>query len=65
MIGSGTIIIFEGHEISETNVYDFGSKKPISIRDLRVHILSKGDRYIIKHLNPPHFKRTIHDSFKG
>ncbi|MBA4139501.1 MAG: cyanophycinase [Segetibacter sp.] len=54
MIGSGTIIIFEGYEISETNVYDFGSKKPISIRDLRVHILSKGDRYTIKHLNPPH-----------
>ncbi len=54
MIGSGTIIIFEGYEISETKVYDFGSKKPISIRDLRVHILSKGDRYTIKHLNPPH-----------
>ncbi len=38
MIGSGTIIIFEGYEISEANVYGFGSKKPISIRDLRVHI---------------------------
>lgn len=54
MIGSGTIIIFEGYEISETNVDEFGSKKPISIRDLRVHILSKGDKYTIQHLNPPH-----------
>jgi cyanophycinase len=54
MVGSGTIIIFGSFEITEANVYDFGSKKPISIRDLRVHILSKGDRDIIKHLNPPH-----------
>jgi cyanophycinase len=54
MIGSGTIIIFEGYQISETNVSDFGTKKQISIRDLRVHILSKGDKYTIQHLSPPH-----------
>jgi cyanophycinase len=54
VIGSGTIIIIEGYGISETNVYDFGTKRPISIRDLKVHILSKGDKYSIQHLNPPH-----------
>jgi cyanophycinase len=55
IIGSGTIIFFEGYRISQTNVDEFGSKKPITIRDLNVHILSKGDTYIIKHLNPPHY----------
>ena len=54
IIGSGTVIIFEGYDITETNVDEFGSKKPISIRNLKVHILSKGDRYCLVHLNPPH-----------
>jgi cyanophycinase len=54
MIGSGTIIVIEGYTITDTNVDGFGSKRPISIRDLRVHILSKGDRYCFEHLNPPH-----------
>jgi len=54
VIGSGTIIIFEGYNITETNVDEFGSKKPISIRNLKVHILSFGDLYSIEILNPPH-----------
>ena len=54
VIGSGTIIIQEGYEITETNVHEFGSKTPISVRNLRVHILSKGNRYSIRQLNPPH-----------
>jgi cyanophycinase len=54
IIGSGTIIIFEGYDITETNVDEFGSKKPITIRNLKMHILSKGDSYCFKHLNPAH-----------
>jgi cyanophycinase len=54
IIGSGTVIIFDGYEITETNVDQFGSKNPVSIRNLRVHILSKGDNYLFEHLNPPH-----------
>jgi cyanophycinase len=54
VLGSGTIIIIDGYNISQTNVADFGSKRPISIRDLRVHILSSGDKYQIEVLNPPH-----------
>ena len=55
IIGSGTVIICEGYGISFTNIDEFGSKKPITIRDLNVHILSKGDKYKIEHLNPPHY----------
>jgi cyanophycinase len=54
VIGSGTIIIFEGYDITETNVDEFGSKKPITIRNLKVHILSKGDKYSFEHINPTH-----------
>ena len=54
VIGSGTIIIIEGYDISETNVEEFGSNKPVTIRDLKVHILSKDDKYHITSLNPAH-----------
>jgi cyanophycinase len=55
VIGSGTIIIFEGFNISYTNIHEYGNKKPITIRDLNVHILSKEDKYTLKILNPPHY----------
>jgi cyanophycinase len=55
IIGSGTMIFMEGYRISDTNIDEFGKKKLITIRDLNVHILSKGDKYQIEHLNPPHY----------
>jgi cyanophycinase len=54
VIGSGTIVVFEGYNITFTNADEFGSKKLITIKDLVVHILSKGDTYIIENTNPPH-----------
>ncbi len=55
VIGSGTIIIIEGYKISYTNIDDFGSRKPITIKDLNVHILSNGEKYKLKVFNPPHY----------
>jgi cyanophycinase len=54
VIGSGLIIIIEGFHIGETNVNDFLDKKPIVIRDLKVHILASGSTYHIPQYNPPH-----------
>jgi cyanophycinase len=54
VIGTGTVIIFEGFDITYANVDEFTSKKPITIKDLRVHILSKGDTYLIREVNPIH-----------
>lgn len=53
--GTGTIIIIEGHRISDSNIEEFTSEKPITIRDLNVHILSDKDKYKIPQSNPPHF----------
>jgi len=55
VIGSGVVIIIEGFEISYANVDDHNAKVPISIRDLNVHLLPKGEKYKIKHVNPPHY----------
>lgn len=55
VIGSGTIIVIRGHSISESSMDDFQNKKPISIRNLNVDILAKGDTFKIEQTNPPHF----------
>ena len=54
VIGTGTVIIMEGFGISEASIEDFNNKKPITIRDLKMHILSSGDTYVIPQSNPPH-----------
>lgn len=54
VVGTGLIIVMEGFEIRDANIDDFLNKKPISVRDLKVHILSVGNTYCIPHNNPPH-----------
>ncbi len=54
VIGSGVVIVIDGFAIGKANVDDFLEGKPVSIRDLKVHILSSGDEYQIPQRNPPH-----------
>ena len=54
VLGSGIITIIEGFNIDYTNIDQAGKKQPVSIRDLRVHLLARGDKYKIPQMNPPH-----------
>lgn len=54
VLGTGTVMIIEGFGVEGVNIEDFGSEKPITIRDLKVHILSSGTSYRIPQINPPH-----------
>lgn len=54
VIGNGIITVIEGFNISTTNITDYGEDAPVSISDLRVHLLGKGAFYEIKPVNPPH-----------
>jgi cyanophycinase len=54
IIGSGTVIVVDGSEIEAANVTHIGNQERIAIRNLRVHILSKGETYTIPQTNPPH-----------
>lgn len=54
VLGTGTVIVVEGFDIQDANIEEFGSKKPITIRNLKMHILSEGATYQIPQLNPPH-----------
>ncbi|NEO29184.1 MAG: cyanophycinase [Symploca sp. SIO3C6] len=45
VIGKGTVTIIDPGEMLYTNHNDIGATDPISIHNLRVHILTHGDRY--------------------
>lgn len=44
-IGSGLVIIFDGHDIRYNNIADVAEHTPISIENMRVHVLAKGMSY--------------------
>jgi cyanophycinase len=52
--GPGVILVIDGKESYGNNVTDFDSKKSISIRNLKLSILSDGDEFDIHQMNPPH-----------
>ncbi|MGV3510295.1 MAG: cyanophycinase [Sphingobacteriaceae bacterium] len=52
--GSGVVIMIEGNEITQSNILDFNKKDAISIRNLKVHLMSNGDSFVIPQRNPPH-----------
>jgi len=54
VVGTGMVIIIEGFEIKESSIKEFAEDKPITARDLRVHLLADGDTYAIPQINPPH-----------
>jgi cyanophycinase len=49
VIGKGTVTVVDPGEMSFTNSSLVGTSDPISIHNLRVHILSHGDRYDFRH----------------
>jgi len=46
-IGSGQVMIFDGHEISYSNYADVEEGEPFSIEGMKVHIISKGHSYSV------------------
>jgi cyanophycinase len=45
VIGKGTVTVIDPTDISYTNQQDIGAGDPLSLHNLRLHILSHGDRY--------------------
>jgi cyanophycinase len=46
-IGSGLVIIIDGHDILHSNIADIPEGNPISIENLKVHFCEKGNGYVI------------------
>ncbi|HET6996405.1 MAG TPA: cyanophycinase, partial [Chitinophagaceae bacterium] len=47
-IGSGLVIIIDGHDIYHSNIADIPDGNPISLENLKVHFCEKGNGYLIK-----------------
>ncbi len=47
-IGSGQVMIFDGHEITYSDYADVEEGEPFSIEGMKVHIISKGHSYSVK-----------------
>lgn len=45
-IGSGLVIIVDGHDIRHSNIADIPEGNPMSIENLRVHLCAKGNGYL-------------------
>jgi cyanophycinase len=52
--GSGVVLIMDGKESFGNTVTKFDDEMKISIRNLKVSILAKGEQFIIDQMNPPH-----------
>jgi cyanophycinase len=46
-IGSGLVMIVDGHEIRHSNIADIPEGNPISIENLKVHFCEKGNGYLL------------------
>ncbi|MFI5149349.1 MAG: cyanophycinase [Bacteroidia bacterium] len=46
-IGSGLILIFDGHNIRYSNIADLPEGAPISIENMIVHVMAKGNHYLL------------------
>lgn len=47
-IGSGLVIIIDGHDIRHSNIADIPDGNPISIENLKVHFCEKGNGYLLR-----------------
>lgn len=50
-IGSGCVIIIDGHDIRYSNIADIPDGNPYSIENLKVHICEKGNGYLVVERN--------------
>ena len=47
-IGSGLVIIIDGHDIRHSNIADIPDGNPMSIENLKVHFCEKGNGYMLQ-----------------
>jgi cyanophycinase len=47
-IGSGLVVIIDGHDIIHCNIADIPDGNPISMENLKVHFCEKGNGYLLK-----------------
>jgi len=47
-IGSGLVMVIDGHDIRHNNIADIPDGNPISVENIKVHFCEKGNGYLLK-----------------
>ncbi|HEV2832013.1 MAG TPA: cyanophycinase [Hanamia sp.] len=47
-IGSGLVVVIDGHKIGHSNIADIPDGNPISVENIKVHFCAKGNAYLLK-----------------
>lgn len=47
VLGNGIVVLLDGHECTGNTIYDIAPGEVFSIRDLRLHLLAKGERFTL------------------
>lgn len=58
-IGSGLVMIVDGHDILHSNIADIPDGNPISIENLKVHFCEHGNGYLVKERK---FLMSVHEN---
>ncbi|MGY3055032.1 cyanophycinase [Pedobacter sp. UYEF25] len=60
-IGSGMVILVDGHQMTDTNLTDVEMGQPVSIKNMVVHVMGEGDFYDLSdHSLVIHHPKVIH-----
>jgi cyanophycinase len=54
VIGSGLVVVLDGMGVTDTDIHAVEPGSPFSIRDLRMHLLSSGQRYTLPIIEQMH-----------
>src|SRR4051794_3082131 len=46
-IGSGLVVIIDGHDICHSNIADIPAGNPMSVENIRVHLCAKGNGFLV------------------
>jgi cyanophycinase len=66
VIGSGAVYVADAQNITYTNVADEERERSLSIFDVRLHLLSQGDRFDLRTRRPSHdFAAVVEEKLNG
>ncbi len=52
VVGSGSVMVIDGHEVDDTNLSRIAMNEPMSAKRLITHVLSRGDKFDLKTCTP-------------
>jgi cyanophycinase len=53
VLGNGIVVLLDGHQCTGNTIYEIEPGDVFSIRDLRLHLLAKGQRFTLPGFQPP------------